>query len=157
LGFWFLGMLFFFSGFFQTPPNAPKNPAQNRPKNPQAPTPNPQSSSGTILTGEMFAPIFREQIDKFNAIAGTRIQVLAVPNTYFGGDVAVAGLLTGQDYRNVVDQIKGDFVIIPKNTIKSDEPILLDGMMLDDLKKLFDVPVYDMDVNDLIEFLATRI
>ena len=115
----------------------------------------PHSKRGTILTGEMFAPILREQIDRFNSLAGSRLHVLAVPNTYFGGDVSVAGLLTGQDYRNVVDQIKGDFVIIPKHTIKSDEPILLDGMMLDDLRALFDIPLYDLDTDELMEFLST--
>src|SRR5687767_2450059 len=56
-------------------------------------TPHSEDSAfGTILTGEMFAPILREEIDKFNQAAGTRLSVLAVPNTYFGGDVSVAGL-----------------------------------------------------------------
>ena len=59
---------------------------------------------------------------------------MAVPNTYFGGDVSVAGLLTGQDLLAMKDKIVGDFVIIPKVTIKSDEPIFLDGMTYDELK-----------------------
>lgn len=109
---------------------------------------------GTILTGEMFAPILQNQIDAYNAMTGSSLSVLAVPNTYFGGDVAVAGLLTGQDYLGVKDEIKGDFVIIPKHTIKSDEPILLDGMMFDDLRSRFDVPIYDLDSKGLIEFLS---
>jgi putative radical SAM enzyme (TIGR03279 family) len=130
------------------------NPMAMRPQNPQSEIRNPQSSRGTILTGEMFAPILREQIDRFNSIHGTRLHVLAVPNTYFGGDVSVAGLLTGQDYRNIAGQIEGDFVIIPKHTIKSDEPILLDGMSFDELKSILKVPVYDLDTDGLIEFLA---
>lgn len=109
---------------------------------------------GTILTGEMFAPILTEQIEKYNRMTGSRLKVVAVPNTYFGGDVAVAGLLTGQDYLGVMDEIKGDFVIIPKHTIKSDEPILLDGMMFEELRSKFSVPVYDLDLNGLIEFLS---
>ena len=111
----------------------------------------PKSLYGTILTGEMFAPILREHIEKLNALIGSKLHVLAAPNTYFGGDVAVAGLLTGQDYLAVKDEIIGDFVIIPKHTIKSDEPILLDGMTFDDLKSKFDVPIYDLDVQDLID------
>lgn len=110
--------------------------------------------NGTILTGEMFAPILSEQVARYNAIAGTHLHILAVPNTYFGGDVAVAGLLTGRDYLKVRDQIKGDFALIPKSTIKSDEPILLDGMMYDDLKKEFPVPLYDLDTEGLIEMLS---
>ena len=125
-----------------------------RPKNPKSKIQNPKSLNGTILTGEMFAPILREQIEKLNSLIGSRLKVLAVPNTYFGGDVAVAGLLTGQDFLAVKDKIIGDFVIIPKHTIKSDEPILLDGMKFDDLKTQFDVPIYDLDIEDFIEMGA---
>ncbi len=108
------------------------------------------SLNGTILTGEMFAPILSEQIEKLNSALGSKLKVIAVKNTYFGGDVSVAGLLTGQDFVAVKDKIEGDFVIIPKHTIKSDEPILLDGMQFDDLKKQFSVPVYNLDIQELI-------
>lgn len=102
----------------------------------------------------MFAPYLTEQIGKFNRLTGARLQVLAVPNTYFGGDVAVAGLLTGQDYLDMRDRIVGDFVIIPKHTIKSDEPVLLDGMSFDELKAAFSVPIYDFDTDGLLHFLS---
>jgi putative radical SAM enzyme (TIGR03279 family) len=105
---------------------------------------------GTILTGEMFAPILAEQVEKLNSVLNSKLKVLAVPNTYFGGDVSVAGLLTGQDFVAVKDKIEGDFAIIPKHTIKSDEPILLDGMQFDDLKKQFDVPIYNLDIQEFI-------
>lgn len=111
------------------------------------------SLNGTILTGEMFAPILSEQIEKLNTVLGSKLKVLAVPNTYFGGDVSVAGLLSGQDYLAVRDKIEGDFAIIPKHTIKSDEPILIDGMQFEDLKKQFPVPVYDFETQDLIDFV----
>jgi putative radical SAM enzyme (TIGR03279 family) len=125
------------------------------PKNatPQSATRDTRPLRGTILTGEMFAPILRGQIEKLNSLIGSRLKVLAVPNTYFGGDVAVAGLLTGQDYLAVKDKIEGDFVIIPKHTIKSDEPILLDGMQFEELKAKFDVPIYDLDFEGLTELL----
>jgi putative radical SAM enzyme (TIGR03279 family) len=111
------------------------------------------SLNGTILTGEMFAPILRAQIEKLNELIGSRLYVLAVPNTYFGGDVSVAGLLSGQDFLAVKNEIKGDFVIIPKHTIKSDEPVLIDGMKFDDLKAQFDVPVYDLDLKGLMRVI----
>lgn len=109
---------------------------------------------GTILTGEMFAPILSEQIKSYNRLAGARLTVLAVPNIYFGGDVSVAGLLTGRDYLAVKDKIVGDLVIIPKHTIKSDEPVLLDGMLFEELKAALPVPIFDLDSNGLIEFLS---
>ena len=117
----------------------------------------PVKLHGTIFTGEMFAPVLTEQVEKFNRLTGARLRVMGVPNTYFGGDVAVAGLLTGQDFLAVKDKVIGDFAVIPKNTIKSDEPIFLDGMKFEDLKAQFAVPVYDMDIIDLIsEFLTDK-
>lgn len=110
---------------------------------------------GTFLTGEMFAPILKDCIDKHNTVHGSRLTVIAVPNTYFGGDVSVAGLLTGQDLAAMKEKIVGDFVVIPKATIKSDEPIFLDGMSYEELKSKFSVPVYDMDTEGLISFLTT--
>lgn len=107
------------------------------------------SNFGTMLTGEMFAPVLRERIERLNAASGTRLKVLAVPNTYFGGDVAVAGLLTAQDLLAVKDQIVGDFVTIPKVTIKSDEPIFLDGMSFAEFQAKFPVPVIPVDLEIL--------
>lgn len=125
-----------------------------KPANRNSPIANRQSLRGTILTGEMFAPTLAPQIEKLNAALGSELKVLAVPNTYFGGDVAVAGLLSGQDYLAVRDRVEGDFVIIPKHTIKSDEPVLIDGMPFDDLKRQFPVPIYDFDLEDFVEFVS---
>ncbi len=106
---------------------------------------------GTIMTGEMFAPILSEQVKKLNESIGSRLKVLAVPNTYFGGDVSVAGLLSGQDFLAVKDMVEGSFVTIPKHVIKSDEPILIDGMSFEELRGKFDVPIFDFDLAELIE------
>lgn len=111
----------------------------------------PTSRRGTVFTGEMFAPILREQIARLD---GFDLTVAGVPNTYFGGDVSVAGLLTGQDYLAARDLIAGEFVIIPKHTIKSDEPILLDGMTFDALAEQFPVPIYPMDLEEFFSFLG---
>ncbi len=110
---------------------------------------------GTFLTGEMFAPVLREQINKYNAQTGARLTVMAVPNGYFGGDVSVAGLLTGQDLVKMKDKVVGDFVVIPRTTIKSDEPIFLDGMSYDHLKSKFNVPVFDAATDTLIAMLTS--
>lgn len=111
--------------------------------------------SASIITGEMFAPIFSAHIDRFNELRGTNFVVLAVPNTYFGGDVSVAGLLSGQDLLAVKEKFVGDFVIIPKHIIKSDEPVLIDGMTFDRLKEQLGMPVYPFDTAELIDFLAS--
>ncbi|HQX55262.1 MAG TPA: hypothetical protein PLP07_05000, partial [Pyrinomonadaceae bacterium] len=51
------------------------------------------------------------------------------------------------------DQVVGDFVIIPRVTIKSDEPIFIDGMAYSELKQQFSTPVFDLDTDGLIKLL----
>lgn len=49
--------------------------------------------TATVLTGEYGAVVLGELLDAH----GVDAEVLAVPNEFFGGNVAVAGLLTGHD------------------------------------------------------------
>jgi NifB/MoaA-like Fe-S oxidoreductase len=97
------------------------------------------------MTGTLFAAVLKEMIAQLNERCATRLKVVGVPNEYFGGDVSVAGLLTGGDLVAVRDQVVGDFVIIPQVTLKSDEPVMLDGMRLEQLQAQFDVPVIPCD------------
>lgn len=116
----------------------------------------PDSFSGTILTGEMFAPILEAEIERFNRLTNADLSVLPVKNDYFGGDVSVAGLLSGKDYLAVKDRIMGDFAIIPRHTIKSDEPILIDGMPFEELAKKLPKPIFPMDIDELLNYLRRR-
>ena len=86
-------------------------------------------------------------VNKLNARFGTRIQIEAVENNYFAGDVSVAGLLTGGDFESAKERIRGDFVMIPKHTLKSDEEIMLDGMTLEALRAEFGLPIYPADLD----------
>lgn len=108
---------------------------------------------GTILTGTLFAPVMQPLIEDFNARFGSQLGVEGVENNYFGGDVSVAGLLTGGDMLSARERIQGDFVIIPRSTLKSDEEIMLDGMKLNDLSQGFGLPVHPFDLNSLEQFL----
>jgi putative radical SAM enzyme (TIGR03279 family) len=114
-----------------------------------------RSLHGTIMTGTLFAPVLSEMIGEFNERFRTRLHVLPVENDYFGGDVSVAGLLTGGDFAAMRDQIQGDFAVIPRVALKSDEPIMLDGMHFKDLESRFDVPLFAFDFEALAEALAS--
>ncbi|MEP6570338.1 MAG: DUF512 domain-containing protein [Acidobacteriota bacterium] len=109
--------------------------------------------SGTILTGTLFAPVFKPLVENFNLRFGSQLTVEGVENKYFGGDVSVAGLLTGGDLVSAKERISGEFVIIPKSTLKSDEDIMLDGMTLAELKVKLDLPVHPFDLKSLAQFL----
>ncbi len=120
----------------------------------RVPPPDPGSVNGTIMTGTLFAPILEEKIAKLNERFGTKLQVAAVSNNYFGGDVSVAGLLTGSDFVKAAGQLQGNFLIIPRSTLKSDEDIMLDGMTLQDLQQAVGVPVHPFDMRAFSEWIS---
>jgi putative radical SAM enzyme (TIGR03279 family) len=109
---------------------------------------------GTIMTGTLFAPVLNKLIKGFNDRFGARLQVIDVENQYFGGDVSVAGLLTGGDFLEARSRVAGDFAIIPSGALKSDEPIMLDGMRFEELRQHFEVPLYAFDFSSLAALLT---
>jgi putative radical SAM enzyme (TIGR03279 family) len=104
---------------------------------------------GTILTGTLFAPVLQSLVERLNERFGTRLHILGVENEYFGGDVSVAGLLAGSDFASARARMQGEFAIIPRVSLKSDEPVMLDGMRFDELRDQFDVPIHAFDFKSL--------
>jgi putative radical SAM enzyme (TIGR03279 family) len=113
-------------------------------------------TSGTIFTGTLFAPVLRKMIDKFNSQFGTRLIVEPLENSYFGGDVSVAGLLTGQDLLSAREKVTGEFVCIPKQMLKSDDAIMLDGMNVDEVSRALGQPVHAINLQDLATLLTVQ-
>jgi putative radical SAM enzyme (TIGR03279 family) len=105
---------------------------------------------GTVFTGTLFAPELRKMIDKWNERFGTRLRVEPLENTYFGGDVSVAGLLTGRDLIAARERVSGEFVLIPKQMLKSDEAIMLDGMTIADVERAINLPVYAVTLEEFV-------
>ena len=112
--------------------------------------------SATIFTGTLFAPVLRQMIDKWNSRFKTKLRVESLENSYFGGDVSVAGLLTGQDLLAARDRVSGEFVLIPKQMLKSDDAIMLDGMRLDDVAEALGCPVYAVSLEELAQLLLNK-
>ncbi|MGB7925395.1 MAG: DUF512 domain-containing protein [Pyrinomonadaceae bacterium] len=110
--------------------------------------------SATIMTGTLFAPVLKRLLDSLNARFGTNLHVAEVENRYFGGDVSVAGLLTGGDFLAARDQVRGDSIIIPRPSVKTDEPIMLDGMTLSDLEQRLGSPVSALDFDSFARLLT---
>lgn len=112
-----------------------------------------RNTHGTVFTGTLFAPSLRKMIEKMNARFKTQLVVEPLENSYFGGDVSVAGLLTGQDLLKAREKVAGEFVLIPKQMLKSDDAIMLDGMTLDDVSRAMGHPVHAVNLQELKSFL----
>ena len=57
-----------------------------------------------ILTGEYGAPVLEPLVDELAAAAGAPVDVRPVANRFFGGNIAVTGLLTGPDVARALDE-----------------------------------------------------
>jgi putative radical SAM enzyme (TIGR03279 family) len=146
-----VGMVRSFNGEFETLIRKLERQNKIMPRSPKSAS----SIFGTILTGTLFAPVLQKKVARLNEKFGSRLHVLPVENRFFGGDVSVAGLLTGQDLLAARDQVRGNFAIIPRMTLKSDEPIMLDGMNLEQLKHQFEQPILALDFPALARMLCT--
>jgi NifB/MoaA-like Fe-S oxidoreductase len=114
------------------------------------------SKPGSIVTGTLFAPVLKNMIDKLNARFGTRLTVEPLENSYFGGDVSVAGLLTGQDLLQARERFNGEFILIPRQMLKSDEAIMLDGMNLTEVERAIGKPVHAVNLKELTTLLLSK-
>ena len=97
----------------------------------------------TIATGELAAPYLREHAASIQKkYPGVEVQVITVKNEFFGGKITVAGLITGQD---LVNQLRGkdlgEELLLSINMLKSDEPIFLDDMTVEQLQTALQIKV----------------
>ena len=111
----------------------------------------PEKLYGTVLTGKLFAPLLGALVERLNHRFGTRLHTIAVESTYFGPDIVVAGLMTGQDILAVREKLRGEFIITPNCVLKSDEEIMLDGTKLEDLRRDLGLPIHSFDFNQFAQ------
>ncbi|HEX8284881.1 MAG TPA: DUF512 domain-containing protein [Pyrinomonadaceae bacterium] len=120
----------------------------------KSPPPDAARLHGTVLTGSLFAPVLEELVGRLNERAGTRLKVVAVENRYFGSEIVVAGLVTGECVLAARGEFEGDFVILPSTAHKSDEPVMLDGTRLEDLSARLGLPVRALDLAGFARLVA---
>ncbi|BCN31311.1 DUF512 domain-containing protein [Anaeromicropila herbilytica] len=97
----------------------------------------------SLATGLLAAPIIEEIMNKVNMkYPNIRGQVYPIKNEFFGEDITVAGLLTGQD---IIKQLKGkdlgEFLILPDVLLRADTDILLDDMTVQDIENALQIPI----------------
>ena len=85
----------------------------------------------TVLTGEYAAPILRRLFDEHGF---GDVEVKAVKNRYFGGNIKVAGLMTGRDLQEALTDVSlARLCLVPDVCLS--EGRFLDGLSLEDLSR----------------------
>jgi len=123
------------SGFFRSLEGAPALGYRAPRQAPGVVTLRPRRSAGvTVLTGEYGARV----IEPLVAPLQGDVQVVAVRNEFFGGNIAVAGLLTGSDVAAALaDLPRGRRYLLPDSCLSAGR--FLDGSGLEDLPQPVEV------------------
>jgi NifB/MoaA-like Fe-S oxidoreductase len=104
-----------------------ESPAESVTGRAESPTESvPRKTGITLLTGEYGAQVLAPVADELAAAAGAPVRVVPVANRFFGGNIAVTGLLTGADVARAVDAAPaGERILLP-------DVVLSNGRFLDD-------------------------
>jgi putative radical SAM enzyme (TIGR03279 family) len=96
----------------------------------------------TILTGEYGARVLAPVTAELAAVAGTSVRLLPVANRFFGGNIAVTGLLTGPDVATALDgQPATERFLLPDVVLSNGK--FLDGTTPADLPRPVEIVATD--------------
>jgi putative radical SAM enzyme (TIGR03279 family) len=97
-----------------------------------------------VVTGIVAAPVLQPLVDDLNRIENLQVELVPVVNRFYGRQINVAGLLTGQD---IVETVSGvwpsvDLVLMPSITVRDGDEhrVLLDDMTVDQLSQACQTP-----------------
>ena len=141
------------TGFFQSVDGAPAWGYRADTGVGPSDTPPEASERVVILTGEYAAPLL---VELLRAREIDDIEVWAVENRFFGGNIKVAGLLTGADLNRVLDGAAPSTLFLLPDVCLS-EGRFLDGMGLDDLvRPVRVIPTTGQDLRRVLDEVRTR-
>ena len=97
----------------------------------------------TVATGVLAAPMLQELAEEFQKVFPQKeIQVIPIVNHFFGEQITVSGLLTGQD---IIAQLKdrdlGGRLLLPCNLLRSGEEVFLDDITLSQMENALQVEI----------------
>lgn len=101
----------------------------------------------TAATGRLAAPF----LEKYMAMIeekypNVKIKVKVIRNEFFGEQITVSGLITGQDLlRQLKGEDLGDRLLIPCNMLRSGEDVFLDDMSVEELSRKLNTEIIVVD------------
>lgn len=108
----------------------------------------------SIAGGTAAYPFFRELYRNLTAY-GIETDLYPIPNLWFGGNIHVAGLVTGSDLiAELTGKPIGATLLIPQNMLRAQEDVFLDGMTVKDVESALQVRIRTFgDGTELISLL----
>jgi putative radical SAM enzyme (TIGR03279 family) len=114
---------------------------------------------GVIACGTLIGPTMREAADKFNRHTGASLDVAVIENQFFGSEINVSGLITGQDLiAGLSGRVDGRPVFISSRMISDRTHTLLDDLRLEEVAAAVGSPVIPaLTMSDVARDLRQRV
>lgn len=94
----------------------------------------------TAVTGTLVASILQESVDRLNEIENVHTTLVPVVNEFYGGNINVAGLVTGSDIlRELSGRDVGDETLVPEIMVRQGR--FLDDVTLEEIEAATGRPV----------------
>lgn len=101
----------------------------------------------SVATGQLAAPFIqscaRQIQEKY---PGITVHVYAIRNEFFGEQITVSGLITGQDLKAQLKGLAlGERLLLPCNMLREGENVFLDDVTVEELERALGVPILVVD------------
>ncbi len=108
----------------------------------------------TWVVGNAVEKAFEPLVNRLNQVEGLRITLAPLRSDYWGQEITVTGLLTGQD---LIDGLKdknlGQGILLPSLMLKHDDTKFLDDLTVEDVASALQVPIFTVkDIEELLDY-----
>ena len=109
------------------------------------------------VVGNAVEQAFQPLVKQLNKVQGLTVELVALNSDYWGQEITVTGLLTGQDIlKGLQGKNLGDGVLLPSLMLKHGEAVFLDDITLETVINQLGVPIYPvLGVEELIKTCLT--
>ena len=106
----------------------------------------------TWVVGNAVERAFQPLVEQLNTVEGLEINLIALRSEYWGQEITVTGLLTGQDLlAKLPEKDLGDGVLLPSLMLKHDDTKFLDDMTVAEISHKLKIPIFPVSgVEELI-------
>jgi len=111
------------------------------------------------VVGNAVEKAFEPIAHQLNQIPNLEVKMVALCSRYWGQNITVTGLLTGQDLLKALQGLDlGDGILLPSVMLKQGEPRFLDDMTLSELASVLKTEIFPVSgVEELISVAIGRV
>ena len=107
----------------------------------------------TWVVGNAVEQAFQPIVQRLNQVEGLQVKMAALRSGYWGQQISVTGLITGQDIlQTLKEEDLGAGILLPSLMLKHDEARFLDDMTVDELAQQLDTQIWQIgSIEELLE------